>query len=227
MSKTFGRGPANTGRIQRQIGTKVKISKDQSAEYTEIWAGMFDDLTRQTPTKDSPHPVFRELLLTEKEIVLEKLGRGKATLVYRGLDPAAFDGTGNGITLPDGGNSAFPEVDLEVDTDVEEVPIQAHPNFAALVAAAGAGKDKAYFNPESGLFEGFGPQSGGDLAGVESYLVPRVVTTRHWYSDNRANLPVGVAVSGGLRTTLRSTRQGRIWKNTEVIRAGNPNPLIY
>lgn len=217
----------NTRQIQRQPGTEMKISADSAAEFIEIWDGMFDDLVTQTPIKDAPHPVYTELTLTEKRIRLGNLGKGRATLTYKGLDPASFTGIGNGVDLPNGGNTAFPEIDKEVDTDVEEVPIQAHPNFAAMVEAAGTGEGKAWFNPESGLFEGFGPESGGGMAGIESYLVPKTVTTNHWYSRQQATLPVGVPADGGLRITLRSVRQGSIWRNTEVIREGTPNPLIY
>ncbi len=180
----------------------------------------------QTPGKNHQHPIYFGLYLTTKEIVEEKLGSGKATLTYKGLDPSLGSG-GNGTETDDGGNTNFPEIDLEEDTDVEEVPIQAHPDFlSVLVPAAGTGEGQAAFDDKK-LFLGFGPQSGGNLAGVESYQVARRVTTRYWYSSSRSTLPVGTRVAGGLRTSLKSSRQGAVWKNSEVIRASDPNPLIY
>lgn len=228
-AKHYGRGPRARGRIQKQPGTELTVSKDSAATLTEIWDGMWADLVSQTPQKDAAHPDFPGLLFESKRITLGKLGRATATLTYKGLDPSIpyVPGTAGG----EGTYPELPEVDLEVDTEVEEVPIKAHPNFAALVAAAGTGKNKAWFDPDSGLFMGFGPDSGGDLAGVESYQVPRAIITRHFYSYQRATEPVGVSASidgiSGLRISMRSTRQGRVWRNTEVVREGNPNPLIY
>jgi hypothetical protein len=225
--KSYGRGPKFTGRIQRLPGRKITVDTQQAATLTEIWGGDFDQLTHQTPGKNHQHPVYWGLYLTTKEIVEEKLGTGKATLTYKGIDPSFWNG-GNGEETEDGGNEEFPEIDLEEDTDVEEIPIQAHPDFlSVLVPAAGSGEGQAAFDETTKLFLGFGPQSGGNLAGVESYQVARKVTTRYWYSTARATLPVGVRVPGGLRTSLKSSRQGAVWKNSEVIRASDPNPLIY
>lgn len=221
----YGRGPTHTGRIQKLPGSKLVISADQAATFTEMWGGQFDQLVTQTPGKDYPHPRFPNLLLYTKEIVEGKLGAGTATLTFKGLDPSLGSG-GNGVVIDDGGNTSYPEIDMEVDTDVEEIPIQAHPNFLGLVAAAGTGPSQTAFDSK-GLFLGFGPESGGDLAGTESYQVARTVETRHWYSSARSSLPVGVRVGSAFRISLRSSRQGSVWKNTEVLRYSNPNPLIY
>lgn len=225
-AKTYGRGPRYTGRIQRLPKGGMVVGVDQAATLTEVWGGMYFQLIAQTPGKNHRHPQFPGLLLTTKDFKEGNLGKGEATLTYKGIDPSFNGGGGNGLPTDDGGSTSFPEVDLEDDTDVEEVPIQAHPNFSALVAAAGTGPGQAAFD-EKGLFLGFGPESGGDLAGAESYHVARRVVTRHWYSSARSSLPVGVRVPGGLRISMRSSRQGAVWKNTEVIRESNPNPLIY
>lgn len=224
---SYGNGPRATGQVQLQPGTELDVGKDQAATLVEIWAGLWDDLLTQAPVKDAPHPSFPGLLFQSRKVTLGKMGMAQARLTYKGLDPRLAVNAA-GIPVDGEGNPEFPEVDLEEDTDVEEVPIRAHPDFAALVTAAGGYvQGKAAKDPKTGLFLGFGPESGGDLAGVESYLVGRTVVTRYWYSENKANLEVGVIVDGGLRMSVRSARQGVIWKNTEVVRYGNPNPLIY
>jgi hypothetical protein len=239
--KTYGRGPTFTGRIQIQPGSELSIGKDQAATYTEIWKGRYDDLVRQTPTKDAPHGTYTELLLESKRIVRDKSGKGTAYLIYKGLDPARG---GPGTVIDPNDETNFPEVDLEIDTDVEEVPIQAHPRFVSSLIPAAGGRTssnpasqyyeeidgrpaaRAHFN-DDGTFAGFGIDATGNLAGVESYYVPRTLTTRHWYSRSKANENVGVIVGGQMRISIRSTRQGRVWKNTEVLRGGNWNSLIY
>lgn len=248
LRKTYGRGPTSTGRIQIQPGSELSISKDQAATYTEIWRGRFNDLINQTPLKDAPHPVYTELLLESKRIVRDKAGKGTAYLTYKGLDPARTT-PGTGIVDPND-ESNFPEVDLEVDTDMEEVPIQAHPRFKSHLIPASGGltsgdpgsenyeeipdpisgkkrpKAQAHLNPD-GTFAGFGIDSGGNLAGVESYLKPNTVTTRHFYSRSKSTAVVGQIVSGAMRISLRSVRQGKVWKNTEVFRSGTWNTNIY
>jgi hypothetical protein len=219
MTKIFGNGPTNSGRCRLQPGAELVISQDQAATYTEVWVGPFATLVNDLPACKTPHPIFTTLSLDTKKTVLGKLGRGTATLVYKGVDPAlGTDATGTPI---------MPEIDLEIDTDVEEAPIATHPNFSALVSAAGIGKSKAWFDPTSGKFEGFGPESGGGLAGVESYLVPRTVKTKYYYSSAQSTLPVGVMTGDGFRASMKSVRQGSVWKNTEVLRQVDANPLIY
>lgn len=244
--KTYGRGPTSTGRIQIQPGSELTITKDQAATYTEIWKGRYNDLVNQTPLKDAQHPIYTELLLESKRIVREKAGKGTAYLTYKGLDPARNT---PGVIVDPNDETYFPEVDLEIDTDMEEVPIQAHPRFRNLIQIAGGitgtgqykqktidsdsglerEKAAAHFD-DNGNFIGFGIDALGGLAGVQSFLKPNTVTTRHWYTRSRAIAPVGQIIGGQMRISLRSVRQGKVWKNTEVLRDGGPggwNSNIY
>jgi hypothetical protein len=230
--KAYGRGPKNTGNIFIQPGTALDVAVDQSATLTEVWKGEWQALVEQTPTKNAHHSYFTDLLLASKKIVLGRLGQATATLVYKGLDPSRDKNTQSTET-------GYPEVDKELSTDVTEFPIQTHPNFSSLVDAAGGaiidedgkwvsdGTGKAVFDDKTGEFICFGPQSGGDLAGVKSYYVPNKVETNHWYSDEQADRLVGEIVGGAMRVSLKSTRQGPVWKNSETLRYGTWNTLIY
>jgi len=236
MSATgYGRGPVYHRKIEEQTGGELVVNRDSSSECTEIFRGRYVDLVNQSPAKDSPHPLWPDLLLVTKRFSRGKLGLGTATLLYRGIDPSRSAGSSSGASTGQtvlgtdwqdlDAEEALPEVDLEYDTAVSQEPIATHPDIGDLIEAAGSEGVKY---DEEGYFIKFTQKASGDLAGVQSYRVPRTVTTRTYWTDGAAAVAkVGIRVGSDLRLSLKSSRYGSKWRNVEVLESGPWNTLIY
>jgi len=91
-----------------------------------------------------------------------------------------------------GGNKTTPEVSGRGNMSTD--PITTHPKFVKTIGGTkDAPKNGAKFNPENGLFLGFGPPSttpvaGTNKQGVRSYLNPGFGISGHFYTSD-----VGVA----------------------------------
>jgi hypothetical protein len=224
--RVHGRGPVARGRIQEALGSGVETGRNSEATAERIFTGLFNDLVRQTPKAGDSHPDFPGLTVDRKRITPLKGGRGEARIIYRGPDPALNFGQRDfdPETNPEG-NITEPEE--EIETITTEEPIETHPNFAALVLAAGTGEGQATFD-EDGLFLGFGPNSGGGLAGVQSYFVRRTVTRTTVLARQKLNAnEAATREAGGLVTKLNSTRTGKAWKNVKEVTSGSWNSLVY
>jgi hypothetical protein len=224
--RRHGRGPVATGRIQEEPSDDgITVDKNAAATGSRVFTGLYADLVRQTPVVGDKHPDFPSLSVTRKAIKPTRNGRGRATVTYEGLDPAVTPLDQDIETNPDG-NLTTPDESVDVET-VEE-PIETHPNFAALVAAAGTGPGQATFD-EQGLFKGFGPQSGGDLYGQQSYLKARTVTITNSLATKKldGNTAGTLTSDGQLITKLSSQRFGSVWRNSKEVKTGGWNPLIY
>jgi len=225
--RVHGRGPVKTRRIQEEPSdVALEVGRDSVALAERVFTGLYVDLVTQLPVVGDAHPEFPQLTVERKRIQRTKGGRGKATLYYTGPDPALGDGlTGY---EPDNEEQNITEPVITIDTEEVEVPIETHPDFSNLVSEAGEGEGQATFD-ENGLFLGFGPNSGGGLAGVQTYSTRLTVRTEEVLSLAPLN-PNDVATldGGAFVSRVSSQTTGTAWKNTRVTKEGLTwNPLIY
>lgn len=156
--------------ILRQAKGTLRVGKEGVAVATEEFVGYYDNLILLAPRIDAPHPRFPSLLVYDRNFSERAMGLGTMKIEYRGQDP---------------GDDKLPDPVYDLDRATAEQPIDTHPDFEAIVAAAGgAGLGKAVFD-DDGLFLGFGKDSTGDLAGLESYLAPTAVWTKTYVSKTK------------------------------------------
>jgi hypothetical protein len=121
----------------------------------------------QVPGLWSRHPEEPNALCFQRRIRKAKLGKIVATLDYIGLanDPTDFVYAGDGA--------------------LDQPSIVTHPDFlSTLGGKLGDEKNGAKFDEDTGDFICFPPDADHDLAGVESWLVPRVNIRRTWWTYN-------------------------------------------
>jgi hypothetical protein len=229
MSKIYG----TRGQIYRQADkSAMTVSKEGVARAVEEYHGLYADVVTQSPRLDDAHPDFPGLLLHTKSISRRR-EIGICVCDYRGLDPAS-----------DSDDPEFlPPPVYTLDIGLSTEPISTHPNFAALVTAAGGqGEGKAIFDAD-GIFVGFGKDSGASLVGVSQFLdatATWTVTTVQKGQPTgggdvgKISSPPGGAPSYSGRTWLyggmRWTREGGVYRVDRIwllSKDGGWNTTIY
>lgn len=184
MPRTTKRSSSSGNGPDRQPGATIKINADGSASGVIEWEMDAGNILAQCPRLYSPHPDEPVLFLQGLDITYREMGKARVVGSYFGLTAQYDESAGKDKNT----------LDLEVVG--QEVNIRLHPKFAELAGTAASPKDGAIWvdprtgeatkNSENAEFRGW---SSGDLAGVETYIVPRVKVRINYKSNESPNLP--------------------------------------
>lgn len=220
-----------------QSGRSVAVKADGTAEGTIVYE-CDESYESKLPKLYSSHPKEPALIAHRVDVVYLTNKRIQATYTYHGV--SAQYGTSGRSTV-------------EMDGGVDQVPIQTHPKFATFAGTAQNPKNGALWldastgqptkRNDNSIFDGFKLDPSSTLFGMESYLVPRpIITKSFWTGLAPSGSSIGRIVSNipgapsppGIRNWLcvgfSYQQVGGTFKVTEQYK-GSPSPgwnsLIY
>lgn len=140
-----------------QAGSKTRYADDENGLIQRVEKRQMKDHRRawlNVPLKGARHPSFFGLKVVEWEMDEQEADIAELTLWWEGiLDPQ------------------LPEPVFTYTRHVTTEPIETHPDFVEKIGGTKADpKNKAKFDAESGLFDGFPPDAEKDLGGVSEYF---------------------------------------------------------
>lgn len=170
-------GKITSGTQYKQSGTRWEIEENGIARLFETYVCNASELFQRMPARGSPHPLYPNLTVKRLSPAQQPLGLLEYTVEYSGLGGSAEVGTGG---------TELPEPVYRLSRSQRSDPITTHPNWANIVAAAGAANVKY---DDNGLFLGIGKDSDdASLVGVSDYLNFGAVFSKSYVAFARPSL---------------------------------------
>jgi hypothetical protein len=162
--------------LKRQVGRKLRISKEGVAVLTEEHRADFTAITAQAPDLDAPHSVYPGLRLFTKDYVEEHSELGRLILDYRGLDPKYE------------GSEALPPPVYSLQRAGSDEPIETHPKFVTEWAGTGEAPIDGIFQAvtdDAGTVLGYkfiGFKTSSEFYGIRTYRAAGYIWRKSYVS---------------------------------------------
>lgn len=172
-------GSIISGTTHKQVGTRWEIEENGVSRLFEKFVCNAAEIFQRMPQRGSVHPVYPSLIVKRLSPVTLPAGLLEYTVEYSGV----------GGTDPEQESQELPQPVYRLQRSQRSDPITTHPNWSAIVAAAGSAN---VIYDDNGLFLGIGKDAADDsLVGVSDYLNFGAVFSKSFVSYSKPSL-VGV-----------------------------------